>query len=202
MQVFTKLMRMCNATWYTDRRGMVRRCEFVPMDTRENGKLWTKSAEDTKGTKTCGVASSANASSVNPPETVRQFPSACQLSAVEDACIIRLPRDSVHFEDHCYTRRVARVDLCVKCGQRLSGSGEPAQTSSDPSPLPSVHSRLLGMREELFYRTGDASSAHLRELVSLQADLILSQQEELLQRNAQLDVLSQEKGQVSVYDHT
>lgn len=180
--------------------GMVRRCEFVPMDTRENGKLWTKSVVDAKETRTCGVASSANASFVSPPETVRQVPStACHLSPATDAPIIRLPRDSVHFEDHCYTRKGARVDLCVKCSGRLSGSGERARASTDLSPFPSVQSRLLGMRDELFHSTGDASAAHLRELVSLQADLILGQQEQLLQRNVQLDVLVQEKAQVRLH---
>lgn len=198
-------LRMCDDTWTVDRQGMVRRCEFVPMDTRENGKCWTQSILDTKETRTCGVASSANTSFVSPPETVRHFPSTCQLSAIEDTRIIRLPRDSVCLEDHCYTPTVARVDLCVKCGLRLSGSGGLAPTPSDPPSLPSataVQSRLLGMRDELFCPMGGGSAAHLRELVSLQAELILGQQEQLLQRKAELNAMGQDKALVSLHYHS
>ena len=52
------------------------------------------------------------------------------------------------------------------------------------------------MRDELFHRSGGGSAAHLRELVSLQAELILSQQEQLLQRSAQLSALGQDKALV------
>ena len=198
MQVFTKFNAHVQCHVGLRPSGMVRRCEFVPMDTRENGKLWTKFLVEDKGTRTRGVASSTNASCTNPQETVRQFPSTCQLSPAEDTRIVRLPRDSVLSKDHSYTRRGARVDLCIKCGQHLSGSDETARASSNPYPIPSsVCSRLLGMRDQLFFRASDAGDAHLRELVSLQAELILGQQEELLQRKGELDLLTQEKAQVS-----
>ena len=119
-----------------------------------------------------------------------------ELSSSENR-LIRLPRDSTK-HDHCYVRQ-ERAGLCVKCHENLAVHSPPvALTSIDPTMC---HSQLLSFRDGLFANNSMPGVEHLRELVTLQAELLISQQEKLYNNERSIEALLREKGQVCKYVH-
>lgn len=64
--------------------------------------------------------------------------------------------------------------------------------------LLNCHSELFGMRDMLLCHSRMAITQHYRELLSLQMSLILEQQQQIQQKEAELVALRQEKQQVVV----
>ena len=64
--------------------------------------------------------------------------------------------------------------------------------------LLNCHSELFGMRDMLMCHSRMAITQHYRELLSLQMSLILEQQQQIQQKEAELVALRQEKQQVNI----
>ena len=64
--------------------------------------------------------------------------------------------------------------------------------------LLNCHSELFGMRDMLMCHSRMAVTQHYRELLSLQMSLILEQQQQIQQKEAELVALRQEKQQVDI----
>lgn len=87
------------------------------------------------------------------------------------------------------------------CG--LTSSGAFASPSLNRKTMKGVlvncRKDVFGLRENLARKDEDSMSCHLREVVSLQVALIREQQEQLHEKDRQLNAVRKEKEQVSLY---
>lgn len=153
------------------------------------------STESTLRSRTFGQPSSTGTLSVGGNDNDRHF-----LVPLESRDhILRLPRDSIKL-DHNYVG-AATTGICVRCRGSLSrpacdvhGDRQCGLHKDEFSQ--SVRSQLLGFRDSLFQSSSGASTNHLQELLSLQANLILRQQEQLSQKDQLNEALTKEKEQL------
>ena len=176
---------------------MVRRCDVSPMALRLFGfnDVNSASKDNSLKSRTRGLPTSAGTSAVSANDDGRHFIAPLD----SNDRIVRLPRDSVKL-DHDYAQKV-RPGVCFRCKEslpeQLCTSGEDKQFLTQREDLPkTVRSQLLGLRDALFHNCHSSPVNHLHELLSLQADLLLSQQEKLFQKDRLNEALKKDKEQV------